>query len=285
MWIDLSHSVAQNSQFASAPEIHPVTAFGPVKKPVSRRSTLVVPFPKKTSAIQKPRVTPSANVIDIDPFERPATGDVLDRVLNATSMEERHRRMAHEIFGMMPRSCIEKLQTFNVLYDNPKQRGLAGYGVVLVSGNVPDNEFRGLLMHEGLGHFQEITCLAGNKKSGASAFRDGDQPVWNDDPSTRFYAVSWTNEHERKPGAGKEDFVTGYAYKGDSFEDLAESVTYYMTQKDAFRERAATNAALAAKFAWIETHMPTLAPMAKGERWNGTIAWDATKLAFEWTGP
>jgi hypothetical protein len=79
------------------------------------------------------------------------------------------------------------------------------------------------------------------------------------------------------------DFVTGYAYQADNFEDLAESVTYYITQEDAFRERAKTNTALAKKLSWLETYMPKGKRLADGDTWNGRIPWDATKLAFEWT--
>lgn len=208
----------------------------------------------------------------------------LQSLLDATSMETRHRRMVESVLGLLPPSCQNALESFSVLYDRPKHRGLAGRGVVLVSGAVPDTEFIGLLLHEALGHFRDITCITGTPHSGASAFRDGQEPVWNDDPSAAFYRISWQSDKELRGDSRAEDFVTGYARKGDSFEDLAESVTYYMSQEEAFRLRAQSNTALARKLAWLETHMSKTGRVADGESWNGEIAWDATKLAFTWLG-
>ena len=192
--------------------------------------------------------------------------------------------MTESVLGLLTPSCQDKLESFSVLYDHPKHRGLAGRGVVLLSGTVPDTEFLGLLQHEALGHFRDITCVTGTEQSGASAFRDGQEPVWNDDPSAAFYRISWTNEKTVRSTARPEDFVTGYARKGDSFEDLAESVTYYVSQENAFRLRARSNPVLARKLKWLETHMPKPGRIAEGEAWNGEIAWDATKLAFTWLG-
>lgn len=242
--------------------------------------------PRRVRAMQKPvsvvtetPETPSAPA----PFLVPAKSH-LERLLEGANLRPRHYELASAVLGTLPKDCQEKLQTFSVLYGNPKHRGLAGHGVVIVSGEVDDQEFIGLLLHEGLGHFQEITCLVGTAASGASAFKDGSAPIWNDDASVAFYSISWQSDKKRKSDARHEDFVTGYAYEGDNFEDLAESVTYYITQEDAFRERAAKNPALAKKLAWLETHMPKTLNVGQGLAWNGQIAWDATKLTFQWTG-
>lgn len=194
------------------------------------------------------------------------------------------RALVGGIMGMLDDACLEKLETFVVMYDSRKRRGLAGKGVILIRGDVPDKELAGLLIHEGLGHFRDITCITGTEESGASAFRDGDDAIYNDDPSVAFYGISWVDGKTRKTGAKREDFVTGYAYEGDNFEDLAESVTYYMTREGDFRLRAASNAILARKLVWLETHMPKTRSVAESGRpsWDGIIAWDATKLAFTW---
>lgn len=209
----------------------------------------------------------------------------MQTLLDQSGARGSKRAIAESVLGLLEPACLKKLQTFSVLYNNPKHRGLAGHGVILVSGTVPDSEFAGLLFHEGLGHFRDITCVTGNARSGASAFRDGDDPVWNDDPSAAFYGISWKNENERKQRARQSDFVTGYAYEGDSFEDLAESVTYYLTQENAFRERADKNPVLAQKLAWLEQYMSKKTDVAEGMSWDGEIAWDATKLAFTWSTP
>lgn len=208
----------------------------------------------------------------------------LEIVLDQSGIDAGKRPLAAAVLGLLDPACQEKLETFRVLYDHPAHRGLAGRGVIIVSGTVPDQEFIGLLLHEGLGHFRDITCVTGTEGSAPSTFRDGDDPVASDDPSAAFYRISWQNERTRKPRARRADFVTGYAYESDSFEDLAESVTYFVTQEDAFRERAAHSRVLAAKLQWLETVMPKTEAIAEGTSWDGKIAWDATKLAFTWTG-
>jgi len=208
----------------------------------------------------------------------------LEMILDASGVRDEQRSLVESVLGLLDSTCLEKLETFAVLYDNPQHRGLAGKGTILVSGTVPDRELVGLLLHEGLGHFRDITCVTGTPESGESAFRDGDAPVYNDDPSVVFYTMSWQNEKMRKPEAHREDFVTGYAYQGDNFEDLAESVTYYVTQEQVFRLRAQSNPLLAQKLAWLETIMPKTKHIAESDTsWDGNIAWDATKLSFQWS--
>ena len=220
--------------------------------------------------------------------ERPSAvvRPLVEKILDDSGIRSGQRALVRSVLRLIDDACLRKLETFSVLYDNPQHRGLAGKGVILVNGNVPDAEFVGLLLHEGLGHFRDITCLTGTSRSGASAFKDGGELIWNDDPSVSFYTISWENERTRKNDAQRDDFVTGYAYEADNFEDLAESVTYYMTQERAFRKRAGENPILARKIAWLETHMPKTIITAEtsNDSWDGKIAWDATKLSFHWAG-
>ena len=209
----------------------------------------------------------------------------LEKILDESGVNENQRSLVGSVLSLLDDACLEKIETFSVLYNHPKHRGLAGKGVILVSGTVPDQELVGLLLHEGLGHFRDITCLTGTEASGVSTFRDGDAVIFNNDPSISFYKISWTNEKTRRADAQPEDFVTGYPYLSDNFEDLAESVTYYVTQEKNFRTRAAANPILAQKLAWLEQYMPRTKAIAETDaQWDGKIAWDATKLAFTWRG-
>ncbi len=202
--------------------------------------------------------------------------------LDDPSIDAHHRVLAEAVLGMLPGECQRKLQSF-YLIENMEHRGLAGRGVIMVRRNLPDKEFVAILLHEGLGHFQDLTCIDGTGGP-ASPFRDGGTPVLASDPSAAFYLISWKNNTERVDGNKKEDHVTGYARTGGPFEDLAESVTYYITSEDAFRARAAVNQPLARKLAWLESYMPKERSVAVGEPWTGTIAWDATKMPFTWLG-
>lgn len=257
--VHLSHSVAELKAAANAIPAAAVTAprqiVGPRPHQIRQGPTLILKIPEP-----KP---------------------ILENILDTSGVRDHQRPLVASILGLLDPACLGKLQTFAVLYDSPKRRGLAGRGVILVSGEVPDQELTGLLLHEGLGHFRDITCVDGTPESGASAFRDGSDVIYNDDPSVAFYRLSWMNEKMRRSDAKREDFVTGYAFAGDNFEDLAESVTYYVTQEKTFRIRAASNPVLAQKLAWIETHMPKTKTIVESEgSWDGQIAWDATKLGF-----
>ena len=196
-----------------------------------------------------------------------------------------HKVIADEVLRMIPNACRSTLKNFYVRYDNPKQRGLAGKSSVVVSGNLSAMEFRGVLVHELLGHVVDLGCIVGHSESGESGFKDGKEPMYADDPSVAFYKISWLTEHVQSGDANAQDFVTGYA-SWDSYEDLAESVTYYLLQESAFRERAQTNSALQRKLTWLETNLFTKQKrIAIGSHtWTGEVPWDATKLPYTWLG-
>ncbi|TSC97509.1 MAG: Uncharacterized protein Greene101449_1183 [Candidatus Peregrinibacteria bacterium Greene1014_49] len=149
--------------------------------------------------------------------------------------------------------------------------------------NIDDQEFRSLFVHE-FGHVLDLGCFQGNPSTGESVFKDGGDIMWNDDPSLVFYRISWQLSNVQKEGMKPEDFVTGYA-SWDAFEDIAESLTYYVFQRSAFIKRAETNAKIAMKLAWIETYVfPGGETIAEGQHlWNGEVPWDSTKLPYTWT--
>jgi hypothetical protein len=133
----------------------------------------------------------------------------------------------------------------------------------------------------------DLGCLQGTAHSGTSAFSDGSQPIYVDDPSVQFYSISWVSSKMRKQDSRTGDFVTGYAHDGDAFEDEAESVTFYILHREEFRRMAAANPVLAAKLRWIETFaFPHAENVALSDyHWRATtIPWDATKLPYTWIG-
>ncbi|MDD3897189.1 MAG: hypothetical protein PHU04_05150 [Candidatus Peribacteraceae bacterium] len=206
-------------------------------------------------------------------------------IVDQENIELKHKQIADEVLRLMPTECVKTLRNFYVRYNNPAQRGLAGKNTLILSGNVPDAEFRALLIHE-LGHVFDLSdataCLGGTSASGKSRFRDGNDLMFNDDPSVDFYSISWANEKTKRADARAEDFVTGYAAT-DTFEDLAESFAYFALQNGTFRERAKSNTALAEKYQWLSAQFPGIERNAVGQsQWNGTVPWDATKLAYDW---
>lgn len=207
-------------------------------------------------------------------------------VVDHPEIREEHKEIADEMLRMLPTACRLQLQNFYVRYDHPEQRGLAGPHSVIVTGNVPPQEFRALLVHELFGHLVDLGCLQGTAESGVSSFHDGKTPIYINDLSVSFYEISWLTEKVQRAEAQATDFVTGYA-NWDAFEDFAETVTYYVLQEDAFRARAKTNETLAKKLAWLETNLfPKKIRIAEGtSTWDGkTVPWDATKLPYAWIG-
>ena len=207
-------------------------------------------------------------------------------VLDQDDILEEHKRIADEVLRLLPERCQSTLTNFFVRYDSPENRGLAGKNTVVISGNLPNEEFRALLIHE-LGHVFDLShdtdCLHGTARSGITPFRDGQDVTYRDDPSYAFYQISWMNEKTKKMGSSDDDFVTGYA-AWDVYEDFAESFVYFLLQNEEFWERATQNAQIAQKYAWFQTYLfPKNPSLAAGRHeWNGRPPWDATKLAYEW---
>ncbi len=254
-----------------------ITSPSPVLAQTTTRPPAAFPVPPRVPATWTAQVTPPTAL-----ETRSDNGDGL-RAVDDAQMTDRHRQLAKLVLGLLPRDCQAKLQSFTVLYDNPKHRGLAGKGVIILAGNVPDTEFVGLLMHEGLGHFADLTCWNGTQQSGDSPFVDAGDVMYRDDPSVAFYGLSWSESKVQRFESREQDFVSGYALT-DAYEDFAESVAYYFLQEEAFATRAQTNPVLAGKLAWLRAHYPKTGTPIVGAAWNGQIPWDATKVAYDWPG-
>ena len=140
-------------------------------------------------------------------------------------------------------------------------------------------EMIGVITHE-CGHIISLNALRGKKADGASAFPDGNVPTYNG-PAAAFYALSWENSTTMRSGARDADFASGYA-KENPFEDIAETITYFILQENSFRMRAAENAVLREKLTWVETYIADSGfTPAVSSTWDGKIPWDTTKLVHE----
>lgn len=243
------------------------------------KQKIVKPAIQKGVAVKKtkPFLLAQTNIID-------KNTQVLADAINQDDIRPNHQLIANEVLQVFPAKCQSTLKALYVRYQKPKQRGLASKSTIILDGTVSDDEFRALFIHE-LGHVMDLGCLVGTKESGNSAFDDHGEIMFNNDPSVSFYSISWTNAKTKKKGAVKEDFVSGYsAY--DPFEDLAESVAYYVLHKNMFVKRAETNAAMKLKLQWIETYLfPAPLNVADTqETWTGKVTWDVTLLKYVWNG-
>ncbi len=193
-----------------------------------------------------------------------------------------HQKLADTVLRSLPNGCRDHLRNFYVQYDNPKSRGLGGKTTIILTGNVPDEEFTGLLIHE-CAHVIHSN-MPGSPLSGKSAFVDGADPFYNDSPIAAFFSISWTEADVLKREAKKTDFASGYAMS-DAFEDFAETFALYVLHRDAFEVRAKTNTAMAAKLEWMKTNLPSAEHILGTSRytWEKTVPWDVTKLPMTLT--
>ncbi|MFH1444847.1 MAG: hypothetical protein ABIG34_05705 [Candidatus Peregrinibacteria bacterium] len=207
-------------------------------------------------------------------------------VVDQPDIQERHKIIADEVLRLLPTSCTNQLKNFYVRYDKPERRGLAGKSTIILDGTLPDKEFRAVLIHEALGHVFDLGCLVGSPLAGDSIFKDGNEPIFRDDPSLSFYRISWFDSTHQRSETRPEDFVSGYS-TSDPFEDLAESAIYYLLQNEAFTQRALTNSVLASKLKWLQAFLPVNPAIVAtpGEGWDGSVPWDVTKLAYTWKNP
>lgn len=224
---------------------------------------------------------PKANTVTVIPKKRE---NVLLAVVDQPEITKTHKEIANEILvNVLPEQCKNTLKNFYVKYEKQKSRGLAGKSVMILDGTVPDEEFRALFIHES-GHNIDLGCFQGTPDAGKSAYTDGEDMMYRDDPSIGFYQISWITSNVQKSNARPEDFVSGYAGY-DAFEDFAESFAYFVLHNEAFAERAETNAAMATKYAWFRDTVfrGNIPQAARGESvWNGKAPWDITKLAYVW---
>lgn len=201
-------------------------------------------------------------------------------VVNQEDILEKHRIIADDTLRTIDGRCREKLTNFYVRYDNPESRGLGGGGTIILSGNVPDDEFRALLIHE-CAHVIDTGMWNGTAAAGASAFKDHGNAIFNDDKSLGFYMISWSDAETKKENMKKEDFVSGYA-SWNAFEDFAESFALYTLHKEEFEKRAEGNEVLMQKYLWLAANIEQDVPVLSGYEWNGTVPWDTTKLKYRW---
>ncbi len=233
------------------------------------------PFP---SVLKQKRITSQSTVLAKTSTR---AGPALLPIVDQQDIRPHHRLIAQRVLMTLPPHCRTNLQHFFVLYENARQRGLGGKTTIILDGSVSDEEFLSLLVHE-CGHVTHGN-LTGTRASGNSAFLDGRDRFFVDSPAAAFFAISWENENVLHERALSQDFVSGYA-KTDAFEDFSESFAAYVLHRELLRERAKTNAAIAAKLAWMEAYVPLQENALATSTYvmDAAIPWDITKLSIEY---
>ena len=247
--------------------------------PVPSHTASPVPrFPSKitvtTATVNPPRV--------IRPKHRAST---LLPVVDQEDILPKHRLLADQVLRALPAECRDNLRQFFVTYDkDPKNRGLGGESTIIVTGNVPDDEFRALVIHE-CGHVTDLGGLRGSKGGGTTTFVDGNTQIFADDPSVIFYLSSWADAATIKHRSITKDFVSGYA-QSDPFEDFAESFAFFALHQNEFKVIAKRSRVLQAKYDFMDRVLFTgTQEIAEGQsirKVSKNIPWDVTKLPYVW---
>lgn len=113
-------------------------------------------------------------------------------------------------------------------------------------------EFIQVLIHE-IGHIVDFTHLIGDPlTSKDTTFTEFGRAVFFvDDPSLVFYAYSRSDEYTRAQNTSYKDFVSGYGMT-DPFEDLAESINFYMYYHHIFKRLSSQSNVLLLKYQFLE---------------------------------
>lgn len=261
----------------AAPSVANDAPAATVHTAASRLSPAAARAVRVASAMKRRRAAATvASVIALPPVPKaPAYVAAVDQ----PTITENHKKIATKVLNALPSGCRDNLQNFSVLYKGATRRGLGGKTTIILDGSVPDDEFAALLVHE-CGHVISAN-MSGTPSSGDSGYRDGSVVYYKDSPMVAFWNLSWTATGAKKQGAKDADFASGYG-KSDMYEDFAEALALHVLQPDAFAARAKNNAMMAAKLAWMQTHLPTTyEALGDGsDAGTGAVPWDVTKLAF-----
>lgn len=188
-------------------------------------------------------------------FQKPWTGHFSATKFRNTSNDrttllniKRHIRQALEMLPPLHRKTLHDLEVRNLEHVS---RGMANNEkIILHTKSIDsDEELLSVFLHE-MGHVIDLGFLKGSKGK-PTPFRDYKSTVLTDDPSYRFYRLSWLDSNTQKPNLKPSDFVSGYA-QSNAFEDFAESFLLYRLHGEKFRSSAQKSSILYQKYEFFK---------------------------------
>jgi hypothetical protein len=191
--------------------------------------------------------------------------------------------MAVQILELLPKDC--RTYMANLTIGSVGRSDLHGftdtYRRVTISPETDEIKMATILTHE-CGHIIDFFALRGSPKAKPTPFTFRTLPTTVDDPSLKFYEISWKDAKNMRDTADWNGFVSEYATLLP-IEDFAETFTYYVLQPQAFKERAARNAILKRKYLFMEELLKEEeVPATQPSAWDGKIPVSVTDLGFEW---
>lgn len=227
--------------------------------------------------------TPTKPLVVIPKHRAPSNDSGLLAIVDQSDILPRHRILADQVLRSLPPGCRESLKHFYVNYGkHPANRGLGGESTIIIIGTVSEREFMALLIHE-CGHVHDLGSLRGTREAGLTNFRDGNTPIYANDPSMDFYQISWLSPTANHTDTKDDHFVSGYA-ASDPFEDFAEAFAFYALHQKEFKRLAEKNLVLRAKYEFMrDVVFAGTGPVGTGQFVKGKgVPWDTTKLPYTW---
>lgn len=187
----------------------------------------------------------------------------------------------HSAIKDIPCEMLQSLYIIEI-FDDPHgeyPRAMANSRILKINRYAIDRpEFMYVLQHE-IGHIIDLGYFQSESFTQPSGYKDGQITIYEDDPSTDFYTISWNTDGSQKQNISETDFVGGYA-SSDMFEDFAESFLMYIKHGKEFRILAQENQVLAQKYAFIKHEVFNGKEFETGKKvvYSDTRAWDITKM-------
>lgn len=182
----------------------------------------------------------------------------------------------------LPTRHTAALKKLEVRKENHASRGLANSRMMILNTESINSkeELQAVFTHE-MGHIVDLGMLKSYSRSKSVFWTAGTQ-VFTHDPSLGFYNLSWVNHKQKKKGAVRGDFVSGYAM-ASPFEDFAESYLFYRLHGEKFRQIAKNSTALSAKYDFLKTKVFNHEEFQVQKADKGflhNLIWDATLVKF-----
>lgn len=163
---------------------------------------------------------------------------------------EYYRVEIDHVLEILPCALQQRVRRFEWLEDDMQSRAMANATTIYLSRDFYElAEWDAVLIHE-VGHVVDLQYLSSRSFAEITAYRDGNLPVWADDPSVQYYALSWVTDMLRTKSSRLTDFASGYG-QSNPFEDFAEAFVLYVDHGRAFRTYAAANSVMEMKYEFL----------------------------------
>lgn len=164
------------------------------------------------------------------------------------------KKQIRETILALPKWHTDALDTLEIRNEAHVSRGLSNAKKIILhtSSIETTDELKSVFIHE-LGHIVDLGALKGSRGK-KTRFKDGNIQILSDDPSIKFYEISWTSSNTQNRNTNSKDFVSGYA-QSDCFEDFAESYLMYRMHGARFRSLAKNSPSLQKKYNFMKTNV------------------------------